>query len=127
MPIVTAKHKSGDKNGPAGVKSRKTKSVVDFNHTNDMILPGLPDFKGDEYVPTDIGTFELFLDFRTTSVDFPTHAPPRPDGDLYTDYDFTVEIAFPKRSDLEWKRPMVCIHCKHISILFIVQFISIYV
>ncbi|XP_063421060.1 calpain-A-like isoform X2 [Mytilus trossulus] len=106
VQIVTAKHKSGDKNGPTGVKSRKTKSVVDFNHTNDMILPALPDFKGTEYVPTDIGTHELFLDFRTSSVDFPTYAPPQPDGDLYTDYDFTVDIAFPKNSDLEWKRPM---------------------
>ncbi|VDI35634.1 calpain, invertebrate [Mytilus galloprovincialis] len=106
VPIVAAKPKSADKNGPVGVKSSDAKSGVDLYNTEDMMLPGLPDFTIAEYVPTDIGTHELFLDFRTSSADFPTQEPPNPDGDLYTDYEFTVDVAFPKRSDLEWKRPM---------------------
>ncbi|CAG2241295.1 unnamed protein product [Mytilus edulis] len=87
VPIVAAKPKSADKNGPVGVKSSDAKSGVDLYNTDDMMLPGLPDFTIAEYI-------------------FPTQEPPNPDGDLYTDYEFTVDVAFPKRSDLEWKRPM---------------------
>ncbi|VDI35633.1 calpain, invertebrate [Mytilus galloprovincialis] len=104
--IEAAKHKSGGKNAPNGVKSSDANRKIDFNNTDNKMLPRRPDFTVAKYVPTDIGTHEMFLDFRTSSADFPSREPPHPDGDLYTDYEFTVDVAFPNRSDLEWKRPM---------------------
>ena len=107
-PIVAAQPKHEDESSrPMSIKSKDVKSGVDFYNTDNMATPGLPDFTVAEYIPTDIGTYEMFLDFRTSADDFPTQDPPSIDGDLYTDYKFTLEIAHPKRQDLEWKRPAV--------------------
>lgn len=107
-PIVAAQPKREDESSrPMSIKSKDVKSGVDFYNTDNMATPGLPDFTVAEYIPTDIGTYEMFLDFRTSADDFPTQNPPSIDGDLYTDYEFTLEIAHPKRQDLEWKRPVV--------------------
>lgn len=86
----------------------RPKDNIDFNNTDNTDTPGPPDFGRSEYIPTDVGTYERFVDFRTKGESFSNPDRPSPnDNGLYTDHAFTADIAVPRVRGLGWKRPGV--------------------
>lgn len=84
----------------------RPKENIEFNNTDNMDTPGPPDFGRSEYIPTDVGTYERFVDFRTKGESFSNPDRPSPnDNGLYTDHAFTADIAVPRVRGLGWKRP----------------------
>lgn len=80
---------------------------MDWSNTDDMMALGLPDFDATEYSRTDIGTYEWAFNFRTFDSEFPYFDPPELSDGPYVDYEFPLEVAYPNRPDVEWKRPGV--------------------
>lgn len=73
-----------------------------------METPAPPDFGRSEYIATDVGTKERFIDFRTEGGEFTNPSRPSPnDNGLYTEFEFTVDVAVPSASGLQWQRPAV--------------------
>lgn len=94
---------------PLPMPTGNNKQNIDYTNTDGVHSPEPPDFTVSDYIPTDIGTFERSINFRTTSEDFYNPQRPTPnEGGLFTDYDFTVQKAVPNAGGLEWLRPGVC-------------------
>ncbi|XP_076095147.1 uncharacterized protein LOC143065457 isoform X1 [Mytilus galloprovincialis] len=92
------------RNGGETIKPEKDN--VDFDDTGNMETPAPPDFGRSEYIPTDVGTKERFIDFRTEGGEFTNPSRPSPnDNGLYTEFEFTVDVAVPSASGLQWQRP----------------------
>lgn len=105
-PVIAAKPMH-QQTAPVAEKTIEVKSGMDWDNTDNMMTLGLPNFDASEYSRTDIGTYEWALNFRTVESDFPTFDPPQLSDGQYVDSEFPLEVAFPKKSDLEWKRPGV--------------------
>lgn len=104
----------------------RPKENIDFNNTDNMDTPGLPDFGRSEYKPTDVGTYERFVDFRTKGESFSNPDRPSPnDKGLYTDHAFTVDIAVPRVRGLGWKRPGVSLNMVLALLVFVFTFYCI--
>ncbi|XP_069110491.1 calpain-2 catalytic subunit-like isoform X2 [Argopecten irradians] len=76
------------------------------SHLDGMDSPVPPSF-GSEYVKSDMGAYEVHIDFRQRPEDYDyEQIPVTSGGSLYEDRDFPLDVALPSRPDgIEWKRP----------------------